>query len=374
MTRSFESVHRVVVKVGTNLLTCSTGIDEARIDSIVDQIVVLREKGYQVLLVTSGAIGMGTRELALKGKVEQIAMRQACAAIGQPVLMSSYRQSFSKHGIICSQILLTREELNNRRTYVNLRNSVGTLLELGVIPIFNENDVVSTVEIGSTFGDNDRMAAMIASKIDADLLVILSDIPGLFTADPKKDPKAVFLSEISKVDDTILSYAGGAGSSLGTGGMKSKLLAARIASLAGCLSVIASGYEPNALVRILSGESLGSCIGADLKLKQRSRWILNNSHKGCIVIDDGARKALLSHKSLLPKGVVRVEGAFDKGDVVQICGLDGKAFAKAVVYYGSTDIAVAAGHRSSELEQILGAGCKDVLFRPEDLVFLEALK
>ncbi|MDD2232387.1 MAG: glutamate 5-kinase [Sphaerochaetaceae bacterium] len=369
--RNLDNVHTIVVKVGTNLLTCPSGIDEKRIDGIVDQIAQLKKKGYQVLLVSSGAIGMGTKELGIGHKVQQIAMRQACASIGQPILMSSYRASFSRHGIICSQVLLTREELNNRRTYVNLRNSIGTLLELGVVPVFNENDAVSTVEIGSAFGDNDRMAAMIASKVDAQLLVILSDIPGLYTADPKKDPDAKFLSEIEKVDDTVLSYAGGAGSSLGTGGMKSKLLAARIAAIAGCASVIASGYESDALLRIVAGESLGSYIAPEGKLRQRSRWILNNSHKGSITVDDGAFKALKTHKSLLPKGVTGVEGTFDKGDVVQIKDSAGRAFAKAVVYYSSTEIAVAAGHRSSELSEILGPDCKDVLFRPEDLVFLE---
>ena len=371
MNRNFDNVHTVVVKVGTNLLTCRSGIDEKKIDEIVQQIAMLKKRGLQVLLVTSGAIGMGRRELGLKGKVVQIAMRQACAAIGQPILMSSYRRSFSLHGIVCSQVLLTREEMNNRRTYVNLKNSIGTLLELGVVPVFNENDAVSTAEIGSSFGDNDRMAAMVASKIDADLLVILSDIPGLYTADPRKDSEARLISEIAKVDDEIMAFAGDAGSSLGTGGMRSKLLAARIASIAGCVSIIASGYEENVLIRIMDGEQVGSCIAAEEKLKQRSRWILNNSHRGAIFVDDGAMKALVSHKSLLPKGVTRVEGSFDKGDVVQIMDASGTAFAKAVVYYSSTDIAVAAGHRSSELEQILGKNCKDVLFRPEDMVLLE---
>lgn len=371
MSRSMAEVRRVVVKVGTNLLTCADGIDNGRIDTIVDQIALLKKRGYQILLVSSGAIGMGKEELGLAGRVQQISMRQACAAIGQPLLMSSYRSSFSRHSILCAQILLTRDEMNNRKTYVNLRNSIGTLLELGVVPVFNENDVVSTAEIGSAFGDNDRMAAMVASKIDADLLVILSDISGLYTADPRKNPDAKLISDIERVDDDILSHAGGAGSALGTGGMRSKLIAARIAAMAGCASVIASGYEKDALVRILEGESLGSYINAEAKLHQRERWILNNSHKGSIKVDDGAKAALMEHKSLLPKGVIGVDGSFDKGDVVSITDSAGAPFAKAMVYYSSADIAVAAGHRSSELETILGRNCKDVLFRPEDMVFLE---
>lgn len=369
--RGMADVRRVVVKVGTNLLTCANGIDNGRIDVIVDQIALLKKRGCQILLVSSGAIGMGKEELGLNGRVQQISMRQACAAIGQPILMSGYRRSFFRHGILCAQILLTRDEMNNRRTYVNLRNSIGTLLELGVVPVFNENDVVSTAEIGSAFGDNDRMAAMVASKIDADLLVILSDISGLYTADPRKNPDAKLISDIERIDDDILSHAGEAGSALGTGGMKSKLIAARIAAMAGCASVIASGYEKDALVRILEGESLGSYISAEAKLHQRERWILNNSHKGSIQVDDGAKAALMEHKSLLPKGVMGVEGSFDKGDVVNIIDSAGAPFAKAMVYYSSTDIAVAAGHRSSELETILGRNCKDVLFRPEDMVLLE---
>ena len=371
MSRELQDVKRIVLKVGTNLLSSKDGIDELCIDSIVEQIALLMQKNYQVLLVTSGAIGMGAKELHLKGPVKQIAMRQACASIGQPLLMSSYRRAFKKHGLVCSQILLTRKDLNNRHTYVNLRNSVFTLLELGVIPIFNENDVVSTAEIGSAFGDNDRMSAMVASKIDADLLIILTDIPGLYTADPKKDSKAELLSEIEVLDEDILAYAGGAGSTYSTGGMKTKLLAAKIAAVAGCATIIASGYEKNALLRLMEAETLGTYIHPAKRLSQRERWILNNSHQGSIEVDDGAKQALLSKKSLLPKGVVRVHGVFSEGDVIQVCSADGKPFAKAVPYLNSTDIASVAGHSSKDIQRILGTGYKDMIFRPEDLVLLD---
>lgn len=371
MSRELQDVKRIVLKVGTNLLSSKDGIDELCIDSIVEQIALLMQKNYQVLLVTSGAIGMGAKELHLKGSVKQVAMRQACASIGQPLLMSSYRRAFKKHGLVCSQILLTRKDLNNRHTYVNLRNSVFTLLELGVIPIFNENDVVSTAEIGSAFGDNDRMSAMVASKIDADLLIILTDIPGLYTADPKKDSKAELLSEIEVLDEDILAYAGGAGSTYSTGGMKTKLLAAKIAAVAGCATIIASGYEKNALLRLMEAETLGTYIHPAKRLSQRERWILNNSHQGSIEVDDGAKKALLSKKSLLPKGVVRVHGVFSEGDVIQVCSADGKPFAKAVPYLNSTDIASVAGHSSKDIQRILGTGYKDMIFRPEDLVLLD---
>ncbi len=371
MSRELQDVKRIVLKVGTNLLSSKDGIDELCIDSIVEQIALLMQKNYQVLLVTSGAIGMGAKELHLKGPVKQVAMRQACASIGQPLLMSSYRRAFKKHGLVCSQILLTRKDLNNRHTYVNLRNSVFTLLELGVIPIFNENDVVSTAEIGSAFGDNDRMSAMVASKIDADLLIILTDIPGLYTADPKKDSKAELLSEIEVLDEDILAYAGGAGSTYSTGGMKTKLLAAKIAAVAGCATIIASGYEKNALHRLMEAETLGTYIHPAKRLSQRERWILNNSHQGSIEVDDGAKQALLSKKSLLPKGVVRVHGVFSEGDVIQVCSADGKPFAKAVPYLNSTDIASVAGHSSKDIQRILGTGYKDMIFRPEDLVLLD---
>lgn len=371
MSRELQDVKRIVLKVGTNLLSSKDGIDELCIDSIVEQIALLMQKNYQVLLVTSGAIGMGAKELHLKGPVKQVAMRQACASIGQPLLMSSYRRAFKKHGLVCSQILLTRKDLNNRHTYVNLRNSVFTLLELGVIPIFNENDVVSTAEIGSAFGDNDRMSAMVASKIDADLLIILTDIPGLYTADPKKDSKAELLSEIEVLDEDILAYAGGAGSTYSTGGMKTKLLAAKIAAVAGCATIIASGYEKNALLRLMEAETLGTYIHPAKRLSQRERWILNNSHQGSIEVDDGAKQALLSKKSLLPKGVIRVHGVFSEGDVIQVCSADGKPFAKAVPYLNSTDIASVAGHSSKDIQRILGTGYKDMIFRPEDLVLLD---
>lgn len=369
--RDHSHVHRIVVKVGTNLLSSSDGIDEACVDAISAQIAALKERGYQVLLVSSGAIGLGAKELRLKGKVKLVKLRQACASIGQPLLMSSWRRSFKQHGLLCSQLLLTRRELNNRLTYVNLRNSVSTLLELGVVPIFNENDTVSTAEIGTAFGDNDRMSAMVASKIDAELLIILTDIEGLYTADPKKDESAGLLSEVESLSDEILSYAGEAGSTYATGGMKTKLLAAKIAAVAGCGTIIASGYEPDALLRLLDGEDLGTYIHPAKRLSQRQRWILNNSHLGSIEIDQGAKEAILKRKSLLPSGVVKVNGVFSEGDVVQIYASGEKPFAKAAVYLNATEIATVAGHSSADVAALLGSGHKTMIFRPEDMVLLD---
>lgn len=366
MDRDFSAVKRIVVKVGTNLLSDHQGIDAHRIEKVVADIVALRQRGLQVLLVSSGAIGLGAKELGRSTAVKRTALRQACASIGQPILMSHYRAAFKRHEVVCSQVLITRSELNDRKTYVNLKNSVQTLLDLGVVPIFNENDVVSTAEIGTAIGDNDRMSAFVASKIDADLLVILSDIAGLYTKDPRKDADAELLSDIPKVDDKIFSYAGSAGSVFSTGGMKTKLVAARIAATAGCATVIASGYEPDILCRIHEGEPIGSHIHADKRMGQRFRWILNSNPTGTIWIDEGAVKALRSHKSLLPSGVVKVDGIFQAGDVVMVNNI-----AKAVPYYNSSEILEMAGCKSKDMPRRLGKGKADVLFRPEDIVFLD---
>lgn len=369
--RDFSSIKRVVVKVGTNLLTTDNGIDGKRIEDICRQIAVLKNKGYQVLLVSSGAIGMGAKELGHHHKVVHIAMRQACAALGQPLLMSAYREGFAKEHILCAQVLLTRNEMNNRLTYNNLRSSVSTLLALGCVPVFNENDVVSTAEIGSAFGDNDRMSAQVASKIDAGLLVLLTDIDGVYTGNPKTDKNAQLLRDIPEITKEVMAYAKGAGSAFSTGGMKTKLQAAEIAAMANCGTIIASGYEQDSLIRIMAGEEIGSFIHPSQALKQRERWILNNTHLGAITVDNGAKKALISHKSLLPSGICSVSGVFGAGDVVAILSEDGHIFAKAVPYYSSTDIARLVGHKSSEIPLILGQGAKDCIFRPEDLVFIE---
>jgi glutamate 5-kinase len=370
MSRDFSNTKRIVVKVGTNLLSSETKIDENRIEDIVKQIAKLRNMGYQVVLVTSGAIGMGAKELKIKYSVKDIAMRQALASIGQPVLMSSYRKFFKKLNIVCSQVLITRKELDNRKTYVNLRNSIFTLLDLGIVPILNENDSISTAEIGSAFGDNDRMSALVASKIDAQLLIILTDIDGLYNDNPNKNPNAKLIKEISQIDDKIMNYAKGAGSTFSTGGMKTKLLAAKIASIAGCNCVIASGMEENPLIRIVDNEDIGTFIHSKEKKSQRARWIINSTTNGSIKIDAGAKNALEHHKSLLPSGIIEIEGVFEAGDVIEICDEKGLAFAKAVPYYDSTDILAISGHNSCDIENLLGPGKKAVIFRPEDLVFI----
>ncbi len=363
--RNFSTTKRVVVKIGTNLITTENALDIDYIDTISTQIAELVAQDRQVLLVSSGAIGMGATELGFSTRVTDIKMRQACAAIGQPLLMHQYRESFRPHNVRIAQVLITREVLNNRKSYLNLRNSVEELLAMQVVPIFNENDSISTDEIGNAFGDNDRLSAMVASKVDADLLIILSDIDALYDGDPKQKGKVSRVPVVRQVDEKILSYAGSPGSRFSTGGMLTKLRAASITASAGCRTVLAHGKEPQILKRILDGEDIGTLFLAHEKLSARTRWILNSVPKGKIVVDNGALKALRSHKSLLPSGIIAVEGIFNQGDVVQI-----NEVAKAVPAYNSSEIETLMGKHTSEVAELYGTGRRDEIARPEDIVFL----
>lgn len=363
--RNFSNSHRVVIKIGTNLLTKDGKFNTRYVHEISTQIAGLREKGLQVLLVSSGAIGMGAAELDLKNRVKDIKMRQACAAIGQPLLMHQYKDSFGEYGISIAQVLVTREVFSNRTTFLNLRNSVETLLTLGIIPIFNENDSVSTDEIGSAFGDNDRLSAMIASKVDADLLIILTDIDGLYSGDPRKDLKASLISSVDEITDEILAYAGSEGSEFSTGGMKTKLQAVSIAANAGCKTILAHGGKKNILQRLIDGDDEGTVFLEGEKMSARSRWILNSVPVGQINIDQGAVKALRNKKSLLPAGITSVDGVFEEGEVVSINGI-----ANTVSKFTSTEIENIIGYHSKEIPNLLGKGRKDVIARAEDIIFL----
>jgi glutamate 5-kinase len=364
--RNFSNTKRIVIKIGTNLLSKDHSIDTDYIASIAEQVSMIQKAGRKVMIVTSGAIGMGAGELGIREKITSVRMRQACAAIGQPLLMREYRDAFRTHGIVTAQILLTREVLNNRKSYLNLKNSVETLLELGVVPIFNENDAVSTAEIGNAFGDNDRLSALIASKIDADLLILLTDIDALYTANPKEDPSATPIHTVERVDEKILACAGAAGSTFSTGGMRTKVLAAQIAQRAGCRMVLAHGREPNVLERLLSGEEIGTLFLAGEKLSNRQRWILNGTPQGKLIVDQGAIEAMRNRKSLLPSGIHEVQGVFAAGDIVAVNDV-----AKIVTGLNSTEIKALMGKHSSEIRKLLGSGKRDVIARPEDIVFLD---
>jgi len=361
--RDFSKAKRIVVKIGTNVLTKDGGVDAGYVRRVAGQISSLVGEGRQMLIVSSGAIGMGAGRLELEGAVKGMKMRQACAAIGQPLLMAEWRKSFLRHGITVAQVLLTTEVLNNRKTYLNLRNSIETLLGLGVVPVLNENDSVSTDEIGTAFGDNDKLSALVASKIDADLLIMLSDIDALYDRNPRKFADARAIPAVFEITAKIVKNAEGKGSKYATGGMKTKLEAAKIASNAGCRIVLANGRLKDVVRRIICGEEIGTVFMPKRRLSNRSRWILNSAPAGTIHIDAGAMRALRNRKSLLPSGVASVEGSFEVGDVVML-----NDNAKAVTNLSSSQLKALAGKHSSEIRKILGPKHRDVVAIPEDIV------
>ena len=364
--RDFSKTKRVVVKIGTNTLAKDGGIDAGYFGGVAAQVKALLDSGRQVVIITSGAIGMGAGQLGLAEKPKEMKMRQACAAIGQPLLMQEYRKAFQQHGVQVAQVLLTAEVLSNRKTYLNLRNAIETLLHLGVVPVLNENDSVSTAEIGTAFGDNDRLSALVASKIDADLLIMLTDIDALYDKNPQVHPDAKPIPAVFEITDEIVRNAGGKGSAHSTGGMRTKIEAAKIAANAGCRIVLANGREKDVIARIMAGEPLGTIFMPRRKLGNRARWILNSQPAGTIHIDEGALKALRNHKSLLPSGVTGVDGSFEPGEVVLL-----NSAAKAVTSLGSAQLKTLAGKHSTEIKKLLGPDHRDVVAIPEDIIFLD---
>ncbi len=364
--RDFSQAKRIVIKIGTNTLSKAGGIDTAYVQKVARQVGNLLKEGREVVIVTSGAIGMGAGRLTAEPKLHDMKIRQACAAIGQPLLMAEYRKAFLRYGVNTAQVLLTAEVLNNRKTYLNLRNSIETLLKLSVVPVLNENDSVSTDEIGSTFGDNDKLSALVASKIDADLLIMLSDIDALYDKDPRYFKDAKPIPAVYEITDDIVKSAGRKGSKHATGGMKTKLEAAKIASNAGCRIVLANGRATNVITRIISGSEIGTVFMPKRKLSNRSRWILNSTAAGTIVIDDGAFRAIEKHKSLLPSGIIAVKGTFEAGAVVI---LNDKA--KAVTSLSSSQLKSLIGKHSTEIRKLLGPKHRDVVAIPEDIVLID---
>jgi glutamate 5-kinase len=364
--RNFENAKRIVIKIGTNTLTRDGVIDVSYVQRVAEQITALVRTGRQIVIVTSGAIGMGVGQLHLTDKPRDMKVRQACAAIGQPLIMAAYRKAFARHGIIVAQVLLTAEVLDNRKTYLNLRNSIETLLRLAVVPVLNENDSVSTDEIGTAFGDNDKLSALVASKIDADLLIMLTDIDALYDKDPQTFPDARPIPTIFEITDEIMASAGGKGSMYSTGGMKTKIEAAKIASNAGCRIVLANGRVKNVINRIVAGEAIGTIFMPKRKLSNRARWILNSTPAGTVLIDEGAMRAVKNRKSLLPSGVTGVKGSFEAGSVVML-----NENAKAVASIGSAQLKTLAGKHSTEIKKLLGPTHRDVVAIPEDIVMID---
>jgi glutamate 5-kinase len=363
---------RLVVKVGSTLVTNNgRGIDHAAVGRWAAEIAALRRAGREIVLVSSGAIAEGMQRLGWTVRPKAIHELQAAAAVGQMGLVQAYEAAFTQFGLHTAQILLTHEDLADRRRYLNARTTLRTLLALDVIPIVNENDTVTTDEI--RVGDNDTLGALVTNLIEADVLILLTDQRGLYTADPRRDPGARFLAEVRAGDPALEAMAGGAGSTLGSGGMLTKVLAAKRAARSGAGTVIASGREENVLTRLAAGEAIGTQFVAETQtLAARKQWLADHVQlAGRLQLDAGAVRALVHDgKSLLPIGVVAVEGSFERGEVVGVFAPDGRELARGLVNYGAQEAARILRKPSSEIEAILGYVDEPELIHRDNLVLL----
>jgi len=354
-TTRIADAKRLVIKVGSALVTNNgEGLDTQAIREWARQIAELREHGREVVLVSSGAIACGMQRLGWKKRPSAVHDLQACAAVGQMGLVQVYESAFSGHGLHTAQVLLTHEDLADRKRYLNARSTLTTLLGLGVVPIINENDTVITDEI--KFGDNDTLGALVANLVDADCLIILTDQQGLFTADPRKDPAATLISEARAGDPSLEAMAGGAGTQYGKGGMITKVIAAKRAANSGAHTVIASGREQDVMPRVACGEPIGTLLVSEMQpLNARKQWLADHLQlNGKLILDAGAVKALGEGKSLLPIGVVEVQGEFERGAAVACISPEGREVARGLINYGSSDARRIARHASADIESILG--------------------
>ncbi|MCA9267010.1 MAG: glutamate 5-kinase [Planctomycetales bacterium] len=364
---------RIVVKVGTRVLTRDDGgLDRDRIAALAEQIAGLWESGRQVVLVSSGAVGAGIGRLGLTSRPKDLAHLQAVAAVGQTNLIEAYDHTFRVHARHAAQILLTADDLNDRTRYLNVRNTVLTLLEYGAIPIVNENDTVAVDELMTTFGDNDRLAALMTNLIQAQLLIILSDVDGLYDGDPRQ-PGAQVLPTVASLDESIYGLVRDKLTGLSKGGMASKLNAARICTTAGENVIIAPGRRANVLKDLLAGENVGTLFMAQGKtLSPFKRWVgFSAQPRGKLTVDDGARRAVTEQgRSLLPIGVVAIAGAFAKGDVVTLCDATGRELARGLTNYSSDDAAKIAGLNSSRIAEVLGHRPYEEVVHRDNLVIV----
>jgi glutamate 5-kinase len=379
---ALAQAERIVVKLGTGVVTHDgTELALGRLSAIVEDLARLRRAGKTIVLVSSGAVGMGRRVLGLPHRPQSLGERQACAAVGQGHLISLYNQSFGLLGITPAQVLLTQEDLGDRDRALCVRTTLMRLLQLGALPILNENDSVSVRELVEhtgggdepiAFGDNDGLSARVAVALDADVLVLMTDVDGLWTADPRRDPDAARIPELSSIDDAPEVQTEGR-SAGGTGGMSSKLQAAALASAAGTTVLIVDGSMPGVLSRALGGEDLGTVVWPSAPRTARRRLIaFKAAHRGALVINEGALRALTERKaSLLPIGVVRVEGEFARGDVVEIRDGSGRVHGRGIVNYDARACAALAGHHSSEIARILGVRGYDAVVTRDNLVLGE---
>jgi glutamate 5-kinase len=362
----------LVIKVGTSSLTRGDGrLALSTIAALVETIINLRSQGNRIVLVSSGAVGVGATRLGMTERPKSIALKQAAAAVGQGTIVRIYDDLFREHQQPIAQILLTRGDLDRRSSYINAYNTFQELFRLGVVPIVNENDTVAVEEL--KFGDNDTLSARVASTIDADWLFLLTDVDRLYSADPRKFPDAQPIVQIERLEDltALQVQTGGKGSEWGTGGMETKIAAARIATAAGVRTAICHGQFPHNIERILQGEPLGTQFTPQLRADSaRKRWIAHGLvAAGKIYLDDGAVSAIVTGgKSLLPAGIAKVEGEFEATDAVQICDLAGMEIARGISNYGSGELDRIRGHRSTDILDILGYIGEDTVVHRDNLV------
>lgn len=370
---NYQPTMIIIVKLGTSSLTAGTSkISAPFLVDLARQVTQLHAAGHQVILVSSGAIAAGREKLGFPQLPKDIPAKQMLSAIGQPRLMAIYEQVFGLYGLTLAQVLLTRSDLADRRRYLNARNTLTALLSHNALPIINENDTVATEEI--RVGDNDNLSALVANVVEADMLVLLTDQPGLFTADPRNNPDAKLVQEIStpEIPQEVWEAAGGSGTKLGTGGMVTKLQAADLARRSGTTVVIAQGTEPNVLSRLANGERIGTRFTPVLStLESRKRYILSGRlSPGQISINEGAASALKKGGSLLPIGVIQITGDFDRGDTVRVLDPSGRELARGISTYSSADLARLRGRHSDEIESLLGYDYGDEVIHRNDLVIL----
>jgi glutamate 5-kinase len=367
-----EQARRVVVKVGSALLVdAQTGrLREPWLASLVEDLLWLRGRGRQVILVSSGAIALGRRELKLARGPLRLEESQAAAAVGQISLAHAYKELLHRHGVTVAQVLLTLEDSERRRRYLNARATLESLLGLGALPVINENDTVATAEI--RYGDNDRLAARVAQMAGADCLLLLSDVDGLYSADPNKDPDARFIGEVPQITRDIEAMAGSSASEVGSGGMATKILAAKIAVAAGCQMCIAAGHPLHPVRRVAQGARCTWFLAQASPATARKQWIAGTLRpSGAITIDDGALAALRDGRSLLPAGVIATRGKFDRGDTVSVLTADGVEVARGIIAYSDADAARIMGRRSSQIEGILGFRGRDEMIHRDNLALLQ---
>ncbi|MCL2154381.1 MAG: glutamate 5-kinase [Leptospirales bacterium] len=362
----FKKIKRIVVKIGTSSISESGIISSAKIAKFTSDIAELKNMGYEIALVTSGAISSGAGVLKLSRNNLTIPDKQALAAVGQAVLMNTYRQCFEKSGFNIGQILLTEDDMRSRKRFLNAKNALDSLFKMNVIPVINENDTVAVDEI--KFGDNDTLSAHVFSLIEADLLILLSDINGFYY--DRHDPEPIY--EIFDITDDIRKRAGGAGSEHGTGGMITKINAAEMIMRFGGMMIIADGTEPGILKKIMSCEKKGTLfVGEKKNINERKKWISMRKGRGVLIIDDGAVQALATgKKSLLAAGILDIKGKFDMGDIVEICNTKNKIIAKGIVNYRYDELLSIKGKKTSEIKNLLNGHFFEEVINRDDMIIL----